>query len=145
MNGLNLQGEARQESALFVVVMLLLGILGPTVFLGLPAIVGQVERHWGFGEAALGLSSFIEVLGESSGTLLVAFVLGRQPVRLVLAGAVTLAAGANLGTLATHGLVAYSTLQFIAGVGSGGLNGIALRYLSYSRAPERNLGIMLMG
>ena len=128
MNVVNLQDEARQESALFVVVMLLLGMLGPTVFLGLPAIVGQVERHWGFGEAALGLSSFIEVLGESTGTLLVAFVLGRQPVRLVLAGAVTLAAGANLGTLATHGLVAYSTLQFVAGVGSGGLNGIALRY-----------------
>ena len=85
------------------------------------------------------------MLGESTGTLLVAFVLGRQPVRWVLAGAVTLAAGANLGTLATHGLVAYSALQFIAGVGSGGLNGIALRYLSYSRAPERNLGIMLMG
>ncbi|VWB99285.1 MFS transporter [Burkholderia lata] len=145
MNVVNLQDEARQESARFVVVMLLLGMLGPTVFLGLPAIVGQVERHWGFGEAALGLSSFIEVLGESTGTLLVAFVLGRQPVRWVLAGAVTLAAGANLGTLATHGLVAYSALQFIAGVGSGGLNGIALRYLSYSRAPERNLGIMLMG
>lgn len=88
MNVVNLQDEARQESAPFVVVMLLLGILGPTVFLGLPAIVGQVERHWGFGEAALGLSSFIEVLGESTGTLLVAFVLGRQPVRWVLAGAV---------------------------------------------------------
>lgn len=145
MNVVNLQDEARQESARFVVVMLLLGILGPTVFLGLPAIVGQVERHWGFGEAALGLSSFVEVLGESTGTLLVAFVLGRQPVRLVLAGAVALAAGANLGTLATHGLVAYSMLQFIAGVGSGGLNGIALRYLSYSRRPERNLGLMLMG
>ena len=72
MTGVNLQDEARRESALFVVVMLLLGMLGPTVFLGLPAIVGQVERHWGFGEAALGLSSFVEVLGESTGTLLVA-------------------------------------------------------------------------
>ncbi|AOL05906.1 MULTISPECIES: hypothetical protein [Burkholderia] len=100
MNVVNLQDDARQESALFVVVMLLLGMLGPTVFLGLPAIVGQVERHWGFGEAALGLSSFVEVLGESTGTLLVAFVLGSQPVRWVLAGAVTLAAGANLGTRA---------------------------------------------
>ncbi|MBN3820762.1 MFS transporter, partial [Paraburkholderia sp. Se-20369] len=145
MNAVNPQQEARQENALFIVVMLLLGMLGPTVFLGLPAIVGQVERHWGFGEAALGFSTFVEVLGESTGTLLVAFVLGRQPARLVLGGAVLLAAGANFGTLATHGLVAYSTLQFIAGVGSGGLNGIALRYLSYSRAPERNLGVMLMG
>lgn len=145
MNGVNLKDEARRESALFVVVMLLLGMLGPTVFLGLPAIVGQVERHWGFGEAALGLACFVEVLGEAAGTLLVAFVLGRQPVRRVLAGAAALAVGANLGTLATHGLVAYAALQFIAGVGAGGLNGVALRYLSYSRAPERNLGMMLMG
>ncbi|MGU7784391.1 hypothetical protein [Burkholderia sp. PU8-34] len=79
MNAVNPQDEARQESALFVVVMLLLGVLGPTVFLGLRAIVGQVERHWGFGEAALGVSTFVEVLGESTGTLLVAFVLAATP------------------------------------------------------------------
>lgn len=133
------------ESMLFIVSIIAIGILGPTEFLGMPAVVGTVEQHWGFGEAAIGMSSFAEVLGESIGTLLVAFVLGRQPVRLVLAGVALLAAGANFATLGAHGLVAYSMLQFLGGIGSGGLNGIALRYLSYTRTPERHLSAMLLG
>jgi DHA1 family inner membrane transport protein len=136
---------SRHTQSVFVAAMLALGVFSPTVFMGLPAVVGQVGQQWGFGEATLGLAVFVEVLGMSCGTLLVAFALGRQPVRLVLLGAAVLAAAANLATLSAHGIVAFAAWRCVAGVGAGALNGVAMRYLSYTRTPERHLGMLLMG
>lgn len=145
MNRDNGEHGARQSEKVFVAAMVALGVFAPTVFMGLPAVVGQVAQHWAFGDATLGVAVFVEVLGMSCGSLLVAFGLGRQPVRLVLLAAAALVAGANLATLGVHGFVAFALLRWLAGIGAGALNGIAMRYLSYTGTPERHLGMLVMG
>ncbi|WP_322056150.1 MFS transporter [Paraburkholderia sp. J63] len=142
---MNKENSTRRSQPVFVAAMVALGVFSPTVFMGLPAVVGQVARDWAFGAATLGVAVFAEVFGMSCGALLVAFVLGRQPVRLVLLGAAVLAAAANLATLAVHGFAAFALLRCAAGIGAGALNGIAMRYLSYTRTPERHLGMLVMG
>ena len=49
---------SEHRSGVFVAAMLGLGVLAPTTFLGVPGIVGEVARQWGFGEAALGVAVF---------------------------------------------------------------------------------------
>ncbi|MFD1560549.1 MFS transporter [Paraburkholderia silviterrae] len=142
---MNKENSTRRSQPAFVAAMVALGVFSPTVFMGLPAVVGQVAQRWAFGEATLGIAVFAEVFGMSCGALLVAFVLGRQPVRLVLLAAAVLAAAANLATLGVHGFVAFALLRCVAGMGSGALNGIAMRYLSYTTTPERHLGMLVMG
>ncbi|MFM0700762.1 MFS transporter [Paraburkholderia sediminicola] len=139
------ENGTRRAERQFAAAMVALGVFSPTIFMGLPAVVGHVGQRWGFGEAALGVAVFVEVLGMSCGTLLVAFALGRQSVRLVLLAAAALAAAANLATLAAHGFAVFAMWRCVAGVGAGALNGVAMRYLSYTRTPERHLGMLLMG
>lgn len=137
--------KQQETQGRFVAAMLALGVFAPTVFMGLPAVVGQVAQQWGFREASLGVAVFAEVLGMSGGALLVAFAPGRRSVRQVLLAAALLAAAANLATLATHDFVAFAACRCVAGVGAGALNGIAMGYLSYTRTPQRHLGMLLMG
>jgi DHA1 family inner membrane transport protein len=133
------------ESGVFLLVMLALGIVAPTVFWGLPAIIGQVARQWGFGEANLGIAVLGEVMGMAAGTLLVAFTLASRPVRGTLASAIVLAAAANALMYQVHAFPMYVVLRVAAGIGSGAISGIAMSYLSYTKAPERNIGLLVMG
>jgi MFS transporter, DHA1 family, inner membrane transport protein len=129
----------------FVPAMLALGILASTMFGGLPEIVGQVARQWGYGEAALGLAVFAEILGAALGALVVAFGVSHRPVRQTIVVTALLAVCANLLTPLASGPAAYAALRLIAGFGAGALTGVALRYLSYTDKPEQHLGLLILG
>ncbi|MDM4766849.1 MFS transporter [Pelomonas sp. SE-A7] len=129
----------------FVAAMIAMGAMAVTVFLGLPEIVGQMARQWGFSESVLGLIVFADIVGNTVGALIVAFYLGRVPVRWTLAGSVALAVLGNLLTPFAPDAAACMALRFLAGLGSGGMSGVATRYLSYTRHAERDLGLMMLG
>lgn len=133
---------AGTKGRLFVPAMIAVNAAAPTVFVGFPAIVGQVMRQWRFGESAVGISAFIEILGITLGTLAAALLLSRKPVRNTLAVAALLAVAANLLTPASATFGAYCLLRFVAGVGAGALGGIAMRYLSYAVAPAKRVALL---
>lgn len=135
--------DARQRS--FVGVVILLGIATVTIFVGLPEVVSQAANQWHFGESAIGIAVFAEILGMTIGSLAVAFALAKAPVRTTIIVSTVFVVVANLATPLAQGLVAYCLLRLLAGMGSGALNGIAIRYLSYTHNPGKHLGLLMMG
>lgn len=129
----------------FIGLMIVMGILAPTTFLGLPEIIGQVARQHGFGESQLGMVAFAEIVGMTCGTLLVALVLGRQPVRRTLCASVLLAALGHLGAAFSPTFDLLVLARALGGVGYGAMSGVSMRYLAYSDRPERYIGAMVMG
>ena len=133
------------RSAGFVAGMLGLGVLAPTTFLGMPAIVGEVASQWGFGAAGLGIAVLAEICAMSAGTLLTGLMLAEQPVRRLLAVAALLGTAGNALTPAAAGFGAFLTLRTLSGLGAGVLGAISMRYLSYTGQAERHLGWLVMG
>ncbi|MBN3852174.1 MFS transporter [Paraburkholderia sp. Ac-20340] len=133
-----------QNSAVFLLAMLALGTVAPTVFWGLPAIVGQIAQQWGFGAAQLGIAVLGEVFGMAAGTLLMASVLARQPVRITLTATILLSALANFVTPFAHTLTLFIVVRAVAGIGSGAMSGIAMTCLSYTKSAERNIGWLVL-
>lgn len=140
-----MEQASEHRSGGFVAAMLGLGALAPTTFLGVPGIVGEVARQWGFGEAALGVAVFAEICAMSAGTLLTGLLLAGQPARRLLAAAVLLGAVGNAFTPAATGFGAFLALRSLAGLGAGALGAISMRYLSYTGQAERHLGWLVMG
>lgn len=141
----SMQQATENRSAGFIAAMLALGVLAPTTFLGVPGIVGEVARQWGFGEAALGMAVLAEICAMSIGTLLAGLALSGQPVRRLLAAAVLLAAFGNALTPTAEGFATYVALRAVAGLGAGAIGAISMRYLSYTGQPERQMGSLVMG
>ncbi|WP_322045242.1 MFS transporter [Paraburkholderia sp. J67] len=135
---------ATHDGAIFLMAMLALGTVAPTVFWGLPVIVGQIAQQWGFGAADLGIAVLGEVFGMAAGTLLMASVLARRPVRTTLAGTIVLTAVANLVTPYAHTLPLFVVARAVAGIGAGAMSGIAMSCLSYTKAAERNIGLLVL-
>ncbi|WP_321843824.1 MFS transporter [Paraburkholderia bannensis] len=146
MNQPSSEGAAAetQSGALFLMAMLALGTVAPTVFWGLPVIVGQIAQQWGFGAAELGIAVLGEVFGMAAGTLLMATVLARRPLRITLAATIALTAAANFATPFTHSLPLFIAVRAVAGIGAGALSGIAMSCLSYTKAAERNIGWLVL-
>lgn len=135
----------RNQSIAFIMSMVFLGIFSPTVFLGLPGLMGMVAEHWHFGESGLGISVFSEILGMTLGTLGLAWVFASKPVKWSLAVAGLLGIIANALTPFADGLISYSVFRLLAGISAGAIGGLAMRYLSYTENPGRHLGLLVMG
>jgi predicted MFS family arabinose efflux permease len=136
--------QARPRGRLFVVAMALLGGIAPTGFFGLPLLVGLAAQQWGFGDAQLGMAVFMEVGGNAAGALAVAFLLPRWPVRRTLTLAILLAVLGNLATTQVEGIATFYVARLAAGVASGMLGGIAMRYLSFTETPDRDFGYLVI-
>ncbi|HEX5394025.1 MAG TPA: MFS transporter [Rhodocyclaceae bacterium] len=128
----------------FIPAMALLGALAPTAFFGLPQLVALSAQQWGFGDSQLGIAVFLEIGGNAVGTLAVAFVLSQWPVRRLLTLGVLLAVVSNLATSQIQGIQAYCAVRLCAGIASGMLSGIAMRYLSFSENSDRNFGYLVI-
>ena len=135
----------RNQSTAFIGSMVFLGIFSPTVFLGLPGLMGMVAEHWHFGESGLGISVFSEILGMTLGTLGLAWVFASRPVKWSLTLAGLLGIVVNSLTPFSNDLISYSLFRFMAGISAGAISGLAMRYLSYTNNPGKHLGLLVMG
>lgn len=136
---------ADNKGTTFIGLMMMMFVLAPTPFLGLPEIIGQVARQHGFGESQLGMLSFAEIAGMTCGTLVVALLMGSQPVRRTLCISVLLAALGHVASALAPSFATMMPMRLLSGVGYGALSAISMRYVMHSDHPERNIGLMMMG
>jgi DHA1 family inner membrane transport protein len=117
---------------LFIGVVIALVCAGQTFFLALPTYVQMTANGWGFSESQLGFMTAAEVAGGATGSLLVSFVLARQPMRLLLAFAL-LALVIGNGLLAVpQGFAVAMGGRAVSGLGYGIIGGATLTYLAVS-------------
>jgi predicted MFS family arabinose efflux permease len=134
----------RTEARLRLVAAILVGVIGPEVFIVQPGFVQGLVQNLGFDDRSAGYAASIEVWGITATTLVMTFFSQRFNWRKVIAGSLLLMAFANAACVAVHSKEVFVALRFLAGVGAGSLISLSFTTVGLTENPDRNFGYLIM-
>src|SRR5690606_31429629 len=114
---------------------ILMGVIGPEVFIVQPGFVQGLVAYLGFSEPQAGYTASAEMFGIAATTILLTFVAHRIDWRRVFAVALLVMFAANALSTFTDGFVAFTTLRFIAGLGAGALISLSFAAIGLTDDP----------
>lgn len=123
---------------------ILLGVIGPEVFIVQPGFVQGLVQHVGFDEAGAGYTASAEMFGIAATTVALTFLAHRFDWRKVLYGSLAVMFLANAACTLVTDLQAFAILRFLAGFGAGGLVSLSFTAIGLTRNPDRNFGLLIM-
>ena len=123
---------------------ILVGVIGPEVFIVQPGFVQGLVEHLGFDERSAGYAASIEVWGITVTTLLMTFFAHRFNWRKVIVVSLIVVAASNLLCVGVHDKTAFVLLRFLAGAGSGSLISLSFTTVGLTSNPDRNFGYLIM-
>lgn len=123
---------------------ILMGVIGPEVFIVQPGFVQGLVAYLGFSEPQAGYTASAEMFGIAATTILLTFVAHRVDWRRVFAAALLVMFVANALSTFTDGFVAFTTLRFVAGLGAGALISLSFAAIGLTDDPDRNFGYLIM-
>lgn len=123
---------------------ILMGVIGPEVFIVQPGFVQGVVAYLGFSEQQAGYIASAEMLGIALTTVLLTFVAHRVDWRRVFAAALLLMFFANALSTVADGFAAFAALRFAAGLGAGALISLSFAAIGLTDDPDRNFGYLIM-
>lgn len=127
-----------------LVAAILVGVIGPEVFIVQPGFVQGLVEHLGFDERGAGYAASIEVWGITATTVLMTFFAHRFNWRRVIAISLILVAVSNLLCMGVHDRTVFVVLRFIAGAGAGSLISLSFTTVGLTSNPDRNFGYLIM-
>jgi MFS family permease len=127
-----------------LVAAILVGVIGPEVFIVQPGFVQGLVESLGFDERSAGYAASIEVWGITVTTALMTFFAHRFNWRKVIAGSLILVAASNLLCIGVHDKVIFVLLRFLAGAGAGSLICLSFTTVGLTSNPDRNFGYLIM-
>src|SRR5882724_544267 len=127
-----------------LVAAILVGVIGPEVFIVQPGFVQGLVERLGFDERSAGYAASIEVWGITATTLLMTFFAHRFNWRKVIAGSLILVAVSNLLCIGVHDKMVFVLLRFLAGAGAGSLISLSFTTVGLTSNPDRNFGYLIM-
>jgi MFS family permease len=127
-----------------LVAAILVGVIGPEVFIVQPGFVQGLVERLGFDERSAGYAASIEVWGITATTLLMTFFAHRFNWRKVIAGSLILVAVSNLLCIGVHDKLIFVLLRFLAGAGGGSLISLSFTTVGLTSNPDRNFGYLIM-
>src|SRR5262249_14751554 len=136
--------EARVMGRRRLVAAILVGVIGPEVFIVQPGFVAGLVQHLGFDERSAGYAASIEVWGITATTLLMTFCAHRFNWRKVIAGSLLIVAVSNLLCVGVHAKALFVLLRFLAGAGAGSLISLSFTTVGLTSNPDRNFGYLIM-
>ncbi len=140
MNSAGASAGARRR----LVAAILVGVIGPEVFIVQPGFVQGLVEHLGFDDRSAGYAASIEVWGITATTVLMTFFAHRFNWRRVIAVSLVLVAMSNLLCIGVHDRTTFVLLRFIAGVGAGSLISLSFTTVGLTSNPDRNFGYLIM-
>jgi len=132
--------EARRR----LVAAILVGVIGPEVFIVQPGFVQGLVENLGFDDRSAGYAASIEVWGITVTTVLMTFFAHRFNWRKVIAFSLVLVAVSNLSCIGVHDRMIFVALRFLAGVGAGSLISLSFTTVGLTSNPDRNFGYLIM-
>jgi predicted MFS family arabinose efflux permease len=127
-----------------LVASILLGVVGPEVFIVQPGFVQGMVQYLGFDDRAAGHVASAEMFGIAATTVALTFAAHRVNWRLVvLVSLLTMVVTNALSTLVTD-LTTFGALRFVAGLGAGGLISLSFAAIGVTSQPDRNFGYLIM-
>ena len=122
---------------------LLLGVIGPEVFIVQPGFVQGLVAHYGFSEQQAGYVASAEMWGLALTTLLMSWLAARADWRRLLFVSTLVVVGGNLGSLSTLDPVAFAVWRLVAGLGCGVLVSLSFTMIGITSNPDRNFGYLI--
>jgi MFS family permease len=123
---------------------ILLGVVGPEVFIVQPGFVQGMVQYLGFDDRAAGLVASAEMFGIAATTVAMTFAAHRFNWRTVVLWSLVVMAVANAACTLVTEVTAFAGLRFAAGVGAGGLISLSFAAIGLTRKPDRNFGYLIM-
>jgi predicted MFS family arabinose efflux permease len=127
-----------------LVAAILVGVIGPEVFIVQPGFVQGLVENLGFDDRSAGYAASIEVWGITATTLLMTFFAHRFNWRKVIAVSLILVAVSNLLCIGVHDKTIFVLLRFLAGAGAGSLISLSFTTVGLTSNPDRNFGYLIM-
>lgn len=123
---------------------ILMGVVGPEVFIVQPGFVQGLVEHLGFDDSGAGFTASAEMFGIAATTILLTFVASRLNWRKVFASSLFVMFAANAACTFVSDVDAFVALRFVAGLGAGGLVSLSFAAIGLTRNPDRNFGYLIM-
>jgi predicted MFS family arabinose efflux permease len=123
---------------------ILVGVIGPEVFIVQPGFVQGLVQSLGFDAQSAGYAASIEVWGITATTLVMTFFSHRFNWRKVITGSLILVAAANAACIGVHSREVFVALRFLAGAGAGSLISLSFTTVGLTENPDRNFGYLIM-
>jgi predicted MFS family arabinose efflux permease len=134
----------RNVARLRLIAAILVGVIGPEVFIVQPGFVQGLVQNLGFDDQGAGYAASIEVWGITATTLVMTFFSHRFNWRKVITGSLLVVAVANAACIAVHSKEAFVALRFLAGAGAGSLISLSFTTVGLTETPDRNFGYLIM-
>ena len=122
---------------------LLLGVIGPEVFIVQPGFVQGLVAHYGFSEQQAGYVASAEMWGLALTTLMMSWLAARANWRTLLFHSTLVVVAGNLGSLGTVDPATFAMWRFLAGLGCGVLVSLSFTMIGLSANPDRNFGYLI--
>jgi predicted MFS family arabinose efflux permease len=123
---------------------ILVGVIGPEVFIVQPGFVQGLVQNLGFDDQSAGYAASIEVWGITTTTLVMTFFSHRFNWRKVITGSLLLVAAANALCIGVHSKELFVALRFVAGACEGRLISLSFTTVGLTENPDRNFGYLIM-
>ncbi len=122
---------------------ILVGVIGPQVFIVQPGFVQGLVSQLGFDSHGAGYVASIEVWGITSTTVLMTFFAHRFDWRRTIIVSLLVTAIANALCIGVHDHAYFIALRFLAGVGAGSLISLSFTVIGLTSNPDRNFGVLI--
>lgn len=123
---------------------ILLGVIGPEVFIVQPGFVQGLVQRVGFTEQGAGYTASVEMFGIAATTVVLTFLANRLDWRKLLYASLLLMFVANAASAFVHDLNTFAVVRFFAGLGAGTLITVSFTAVGLTRNVDRNFGLLIM-
>ena len=127
-----------------LIAAILVGVIGPEVFIVQPGFVQGLVEHLGFDAQSAGYAASIEVWGITATTVLMTFFAHQFNWRRVITVSLLVVAASNLACVWAHDKTAFVALRFLAGAGCGSLISLSFTTVGLTSTPDKNFGYLIM-
>ena len=123
---------------------ILMGVIGPEVFIVQPGFVQGLVGYLGFTDQQAGYTASAEMFGIAATTILLTFAAHRVNWRHVFTSSLLLMFLANAASVFVSDVQVFTALRVCAGFGAGGLVSLSFAAIGLTSDPDRNFGYLIM-
>jgi MFS family permease len=127
-----------------LVAAILVGVIGPEVFIVQPGFVQGLVEHLGFDDRSAGYAASLEVWGITVTTVLMTFFAHHFNWRKVITVSLVIVTLSNLSCIWIHDRTLFVVFRFLAGAGCGSLICLSFTTVGLTSNPDRNFGYLIM-
>jgi MFS family permease len=127
-----------------LIAAILVGVIGPEVFIIQPGFVQGLVQYLGFNDSSAGYAASIEVWGITATTVLMTFFAHHFNWRKVITLSLITVSLSNLACIVVHDKTLFVALRFLAGLGCGSLISLSFTTVGLTSNPDRNFGYLIM-